>query len=110
MDLRDQIKAVKQINESAPERQWSPWSIFVSVTGGESVRYYISDLHFFHEALLTKMDCREFADCDAMHEYMIRRWNEKVRPQDEVVILGDVSMERGKKPVKYWTDFRVNYI
>ena len=97
MDLRDQIKAVKQINESAPERQWSPWSIFVSVTGGESVRYYISDLHFFHEALLTKMDCRGFADCDAMHEYMIRRWNEKVRRQDEVVILGDVSMERGKK-------------
>lgn len=95
MDLRDQIKEVKQTKESAPERQKSPWSIFVFVTGGESVRYYISDLHFFHEALLTKMDCRGFADCDTMHEYMIRRWNEKVRPQDEVVILGDVSMERG---------------
>lgn len=68
----------------------------MSVTGGESVRYYISDLHFFHEALLTKMDCRGFADCDAMHEYMTAD-GEKVRPQDEVVILGDVSMERGKK-------------
>lgn len=61
------------------------------------MRYYISDLHFYHESLLTKMDKRGFASCDDMHEYMIKRWNAKVRPQDEVVILGDVSMERGKR-------------
>lgn len=60
------------------------------------MRYYISDLHFYHESLLTKMDCRGFPSCEVMHEYMIRRWNEKVRSQDEVVILGDVSMARGK--------------
>ncbi len=59
------------------------------------MRYFISDLHFFHESLLTKMDKRGFATCDEMHEYMLRRWNEKVRPADEVVILGDVSMARG---------------
>ena len=35
------------------------------------MRFYISDLHFYHEALLTKMDQRGFADCDAMHEYII---------------------------------------
>lgn len=61
------------------------------------MRFYISDLHFYHEALLTKMDQRGFADCDAMHEYIIERWNSQVRLEDEVVILGDVSMERGKK-------------
>lgn len=60
------------------------------------MRYYISDLHFYHESLLTKMDCRGFASCEEMHEYIIQRWNAKVRAQDEVVILGDVSMERGK--------------
>lgn len=60
------------------------------------MRYYISDLHFYHESLLTKMDKRGFSSCEEMHEYMIHRWNEKVRPQDEVVILGDVSMARGK--------------
>lgn len=60
------------------------------------MRYYISDLHFYHESLLTKMDCRGFANCEEMHEYMVKKWNAKVRPQDEVVILGDVSMERGK--------------
>ena len=60
------------------------------------MRYYISDLHFYHESLLTKMDKRGFASCDEMHDYMIKKWNQKVREQDEVVILGDVSMERGK--------------
>lgn len=60
------------------------------------MRYYISDLHFYHENLLTKMDKRGFASCDEMHEYMLKKWNDKVREQDEVVILGDVSMERGK--------------
>lgn len=61
------------------------------------MRYYISDLHFFHESLLTKMDKRGFASCEEMHSYMVARWNRKVRQQDEVVILGDVSMERGKR-------------
>lgn len=48
------------------------------------MRYYISDLHFYHESLLTKMDCRGFENCDKMHEYMIERWNKKVRENDEV--------------------------
>lgn len=60
------------------------------------MRFYISDLHFYHESLLTKMDKRGFESCEEMHEYIIKKWNDKVRPQDEVVILGDVSMERGK--------------
>lgn len=42
------------------------------------------------------MDKRGFDTCDEMHEYIIGRWNAKVSPGDEVVILGDVSMERGK--------------
>lgn len=42
------------------------------------------------------MDQRGFASCDEMHEYIIHRWNARVRPGDEVVILGDVSMGRGK--------------
>ncbi len=60
------------------------------------MRYYISDLHFYHESLLSKMDKRGFADVEEMHEYMVRRWNDRVRDRDEVVILGDVSMERGR--------------
>ncbi len=55
------------------------------------MRYYIADLHFFHEVLNTKMDRRGFSSLEEMHGYMICRWNEKVRQNDEVVILGDVS-------------------
>lgn len=55
------------------------------------MRYYIADLHFFHDAINEKMDCRGFADGEAMNEYMIGKWNRKVRERDEVVIIGDLS-------------------
>ena len=60
------------------------------------MRYYISDLHFYHESLNDRMDCRGFQDAKAMNEYMIRQWNGRVRPNDEVVILGDLSVGKGK--------------
>ncbi len=56
------------------------------------MRYYIADLHFFHEALNENMDCRGFASAAEMNEYILARWNAKVRPGDDVVILGDVSL------------------
>ena len=57
----------------------------------KKLRYYIADLHFFHENLNTKMDRRGFASGEEMNEYMIKKWNGKVRKKDEVVILGDLS-------------------
>ena len=61
------------------------------------MRYYIADCHFFHRGLNEKMDKRGFADAEEMNEYMIQKWNKKVRPKDEVVILGDFSMEKGER-------------
>ena len=55
------------------------------------MRCYIADCHFFHEALNEKMDKRGFESVQAMNEYMIEKWNQKVRRNDEVVILGDFS-------------------
>lgn len=55
------------------------------------MRYYIADLHFFHEAMNRKMDCRGFASVEEMNEYMIAKWNGKVRKNDDVVIIGDLS-------------------
>lgn len=55
------------------------------------MRYYISDLHFFYENLNQHLDCRGFASAEAMNEYILERWNQKVEEGDEVVILGDVS-------------------
>lgn len=61
------------------------------------MRYYISDLHFFHDNMNTKMDKRGFESLEVMNEYMISQWNKKVRKNDEVVILGDLSIEKGEK-------------
>ncbi|MCF0259296.1 MAG: metallophosphoesterase [Erysipelotrichaceae bacterium] len=55
------------------------------------MRYYIADCHFFHQALLDHMDCRGFESVEEMNEYMIAKWNERVRKNDEVVVLGDLS-------------------
>lgn len=56
------------------------------------MRYYIADCHFFHRDLLTKMDKRGFSDVQEMNKYMIEKWNARVRPNDEVIILGDLSL------------------
>lgn len=59
------------------------------------MRYFISDMHFYHESLNYQMDNRGFATLDEMHEYMISQWNKKVRRGDDVVILGDFSLGKG---------------
>ena len=61
------------------------------------MRYYISDLHFYHDALNHVMDQRGFRDEQDMNEYMIHQWNRRVRKNDEVVVLGDLSMEKWDK-------------
>ncbi len=55
------------------------------------MRYYIADLHFFHGEMNDRMDRRGFASVEQMNDYMIKKWNGKVRKNDEVVILGDLS-------------------
>lgn len=61
------------------------------------MRYYISDLHFYHDALNHVMDNRGFRDEQDLNEYMIHQWNSRVRKNDEVVVLGDFSMEKWEK-------------
>lgn len=55
------------------------------------MRYYIADLHFFHSAMNDQMDRRGFGSAEEMNEYMIDKWNRKVRKKDEVAIIGDFS-------------------
>lgn len=61
------------------------------------MRYYIADTHFFHGNLNTKMDCRGFENVEAMNQYMLERWNKKVRKNDEVIILGDLSWGKAEE-------------
>ncbi len=55
------------------------------------MRFYISDLHFYHAAMNEKMDKRGFADVQCMNEYIVSKWNARVGKKDQVVILGDFS-------------------
>lgn len=55
------------------------------------MRYYIADLHFFHANMNTRMDRRGFKNVEEMNGYMIEKWNGKVRKNDDVIIIGDLS-------------------
>lgn len=61
--------------------------------------YAVSDHHFGHKNILNfkRYDgspLREFKDLDHMHEVMISRHNEVVKPEDHVYFLGDVAINR----------------
>lgn len=54
--------------------------------------YFTSDLHFYHDKIIQHAK-RPFYNAEEMNQALIRRWNQKVRMQDEVYILGDVTMK-----------------
>jgi len=53
--------------------------------------WFTSDLHFFHKNVL-KFDDAPFRDIKERDEAIIKSWNEKVRPDDWVFIMGDFSL------------------
>ncbi len=63
-------------------------------------KLYIADCHFYDKQLCSRMDMRPFPDGKEMNRQMIRKWNEKVRPQDDVYILGDFSVAGGRDSFK----------
>ena len=62
--------------------------------------FLISDTHFGHEKTCTVFrredgtPLRPFASAEEMDETMVKRWNDRVRPNDKVYHLGDVVMSR----------------
>lgn len=50
--------------------------------------YFTSDQHFDHENII-KYCNRPFKDVHQMNEELVKRWNETVKPDDDVFILGD---------------------
>jgi len=62
--------------------------------------FLVSDTHFGHAGVcrfmrndgVTKL--RPWTDPDEMDEFMVRAWNERVRPNDKVYHLGDVVINR----------------
>ena len=54
--------------------------------------YFTADLHFYHEKVI-KHTNRPFTDAEEMNWVLVRNWNRLVMPQDEIYILGDVTMK-----------------
>ncbi|RZJ71256.1 metallophosphoesterase family protein [Flavobacterium sp.] len=57
----------------------------------ESTLWFTSDHHFGHKNII-KFSNRPFADIDEMNSELIKRWNEKVKPEDIVYHLGDFGL------------------
>lgn len=60
--------------------------------------WFTSDTHFFHTNIIKFTDqegrrIRPFSSLDEMHELMVERWNECVKPNDFVYHLGDVTFQ-----------------
>lgn len=52
------------------------------------MKYFISDNHWGHKSIIS-MANRNFDNVHHMNMYMIEKWNEIVKPDDEVYYLGD---------------------
>jgi calcineurin-like phosphoesterase family protein len=53
--------------------------------------FFTSDHHFGHTNIIKFCD-RPFKSVEEMNETLIERWNEKIKPEDEVYHLGDFAM------------------
>jgi len=54
--------------------------------------YFTSDLHFYHEKIISHTN-RPFSNMEKMNQALIENWNRTVSAQDEIYILGDVTMK-----------------
>ena len=58
---------------------------------GQMTTWFTADLHFGHANIIS-YSSRPFADATAMNEALIERWNDSVRMEDSVWLLGDVAL------------------
>jgi len=57
-------------------------------------KFYIGDLHLGHTNMSLK---RGFSSNEDMFEYLKENWNQKVKKQDIVYLLGDITMEKRRE-------------
>lgn len=63
--------------------------------------WFTSDTHFGHSGILKwESLSRPYDDSEEMDEDLIKRWNEKVGPDDVVFFLGDFTL--GADAAQYW--------
>lgn len=66
--------------------------------------WFTSDLHFNHSNILKyEAETRPFATLNEMNEVIIKNWNDRVKPEDTIYVLGDLIMgqlEAGRECVE----------
>ncbi|MFH1055166.1 MAG: 2'-5' RNA ligase family protein [Candidatus Altiarchaeota archaeon] len=63
--------------------------------------YLISDLHLDHTNII-KYCKRPFKDVNEMNDTLVENWNKTVKPNDNVIFLGDLSYGRESRGAEYW--------
>lgn len=58
--------------------------------------YFTADTHFGHKNVI-RFEARPFQTAEEMDEALIRNWNGKVSPEDEIFILGDLTLKGPKR-------------
>ena len=61
---------------------------------------YTADLHLGHENVI-RFDGRPFRNAEEMDEFLIEKWNGKVKDEDVVYVAGDFCFRSGRNPVEY---------
>lgn len=54
--------------------------------------FFTSDLHFYHEKIIRHTH-RPFHDAEEMNQALIRKWNDRISPDDDIYILGDLTLK-----------------
>lgn len=65
--------------------------------------YFTSDLHFNHKNVI-KYCNRPFASVAKMDNALINNWNQVVSKEDEVFVLGDLTLDTNKEKIKAWVE------
>lgn len=61
--------------------------------------FFTSDLHFGHNNII-RFDNRPFNSVEEMDKALIANWNRKVKDEDTVYVLGDISWYKDEKTVE----------
>ena len=64
------------------------------------MNYFCSDQHLFHKNII-KYCNRPFDSVEHMNEEILRRWNEKITPDDTVYVIGDFALGKQEKATEW---------
>ncbi len=74
---------------------------FTDESGRRGSIFVVSDMHFDHKNIIKYSD-RPFRSVYDMNHTLISNWNDRVRKDDRVYYLGDMTFGRKNRPIDFW--------